>query len=159
MFPDIPTCVLLFPCTAILQGLTECRRRFRPNIHYDLLRTGNVELTTNKILERGFLESVRPLPLAYPLQTANIGTLDHSPCSPQPPSTHSTPQPPLLAHKPPALQPTELRPHHQYSRRNQHRSSSGIILKTEYRKERRWRRRTLAEKQHGRIVLRRERRA
>lgn len=35
MFPDIPT----------------------PNIHYDLLRTGNVELTTNKILERGFLES------------------------------------------------------------------------------------------------------
>jgi len=30
----------------------------RPNVHYDLLRTGNVELTTNRILERGFLESV-----------------------------------------------------------------------------------------------------
>ncbi|KAF6752842.1 hypothetical protein DFP72DRAFT_903760 [Ephemerocybe angulata] len=35
MFPDIPT----------------------PNVHYDLLRTGNVELTTNRILERGFLEA------------------------------------------------------------------------------------------------------
>jgi hypothetical protein len=29
------------------------------NIHYDLLRTGSVELTTNKILERGFLDAVR----------------------------------------------------------------------------------------------------
>jgi|SRR6266850_1596624 len=29
------------------------------NIHYDLLRTGSVELTTNKILERGFLDDVR----------------------------------------------------------------------------------------------------
>jgi len=35
MFPDIP----------------------RANIHYDLLRTGSVELTTNKILERGFLDA------------------------------------------------------------------------------------------------------
>jgi len=32
------------------------------NIHYDLLRTGSVELTTNKILERGFLD---PPPEAY----------------------------------------------------------------------------------------------
>jgi coupling of ubiquitin conjugation to ER degradation protein 1 len=31
------------------------------NIHYDLLRTGSVELTTNKILERGFLDAVRAL--------------------------------------------------------------------------------------------------
>jgi coupling of ubiquitin conjugation to ER degradation protein 1 len=35
MFPDIPNA----------------------NIHYDLLRTGSVELTTNKILERGFLDA------------------------------------------------------------------------------------------------------
>jgi len=35
MFPDIPSA----------------------NIHYDLLRTGSVELTTNKILERGFLDA------------------------------------------------------------------------------------------------------
>ncbi|KAI9457652.1 hypothetical protein BJY52DRAFT_470747 [Lactarius psammicola] len=35
MFPDIP----------------------HANIHYDLLRTGSVELTTNKILERGFLDA------------------------------------------------------------------------------------------------------
>lgn len=31
------------------------------NIHYDLLRTGSVELTTNKVLERGFLDAVRAL--------------------------------------------------------------------------------------------------
>jgi coupling of ubiquitin conjugation to ER degradation protein 1 len=39
-----------------------------PNIHYDLLRTGSVELTTNKILERGFLDAVRALlsPLIRP---------------------------------------------------------------------------------------------
>ena len=38
------------------------------NIHYDLLRTGSVELTTNKILERGFLDAVRALlsPLIRP---------------------------------------------------------------------------------------------
>ena len=30
----------------------------RDNIRYDLLRTGNVELTSNKILERGFLDAV-----------------------------------------------------------------------------------------------------
>jgi len=35
MFPDIP----------------------HANIHYDLLRTGSVEVTTNKILERGFLDA------------------------------------------------------------------------------------------------------
>ena len=34
---------------------------FRDNVRYDLLRTGNVEATTNKILERGFLEAVRLL--------------------------------------------------------------------------------------------------
>jgi coupling of ubiquitin conjugation to ER degradation protein 1 len=35
MFPDIP----------------------RANIHYELLRTGNIERTSNKILERGFLDA------------------------------------------------------------------------------------------------------
>lgn len=39
-FPDIPT----------------------DNIHYDLLRTGSVELTVNRLLERGFLD---PPPAAY----------------------------------------------------------------------------------------------
>ncbi|KAI0644046.1 hypothetical protein C8Q79DRAFT_974060 [Trametes meyenii] len=38
MFPDIPS----------------------DNIRYDLLRTGNVELTSNKILERGFLPAPPP---------------------------------------------------------------------------------------------------
>lgn len=37
------------------------------NIHYDLLRTGSVELTTNKILERGFLDAVRALVSSYPI--------------------------------------------------------------------------------------------
>jgi hypothetical protein len=32
---------------------------FRDNIRYDLLRTGNVGRTTEKILERGFLDAVR----------------------------------------------------------------------------------------------------
>jgi hypothetical protein len=39
MFPDIP----------------------KDNIRYDLLKTGNTELTTNTILEKGFLEAVRSL--------------------------------------------------------------------------------------------------
>jgi hypothetical protein len=34
------------------------------NIHYDLLRTGSAELTTNKILERGVLDAVRT-PLSF----------------------------------------------------------------------------------------------
>ena len=47
MFPDIP----------------------RSNIHYDLIRTGNVERTSNKILERGFLDAPPPAyHTAYPAQ-------------------------------------------------------------------------------------------
>ncbi|KAI0314428.1 hypothetical protein OF83DRAFT_452090 [Amylostereum chailletii] len=49
MFPDIP----------------------RPNIHYDLLRTGSTELTSNKILERGFLDAPPPAYFTiYPNTTA-----------------------------------------------------------------------------------------
>jgi len=43
MFPDIP----------------------RPNIHYSLLRTGSVQVTSNTILERGFLDA--PPPAYYSL--------------------------------------------------------------------------------------------
>ncbi|KAG6829905.1 hypothetical protein H0H87_009807 [Tephrocybe sp. NHM501043] len=43
MFPDIPV----------------------DNVRYDLLRTGSVELTSNKILERGFLDA--PPPAYYTL--------------------------------------------------------------------------------------------
>jgi hypothetical protein len=32
---------------------------FRPNIHYSLLRTGSVQVTSNAILEKGFLDAVR----------------------------------------------------------------------------------------------------
>lgn len=50
MFPDIP----------------------RENIHYDLLRTGSVELTSNKILERGFLDA--PPPAYFTLYTRSSTT-------------------------------------------------------------------------------------
>ncbi|EIM83974.1 uncharacterized protein STEHIDRAFT_148705 [Stereum hirsutum FP-91666 SS1] len=49
MFPDIP----------------------RENVHYDLLRTGSVERTTEKILERGFLDAPPPAYFTiYPRQPA-----------------------------------------------------------------------------------------
>ncbi|KIK61111.1 hypothetical protein GYMLUDRAFT_43209 [Collybiopsis luxurians FD-317 M1] len=49
MFPDLP----------------------RDNIRYDLLRTGSVETTTNKILERGFLEA--PPASYYTLYPRTVG--------------------------------------------------------------------------------------
>ena len=36
------------------------------NIRYNLLRTGSIELTTNKILERGFLDAVRTTSPSFP---------------------------------------------------------------------------------------------
>ncbi len=41
---------------------------YSDNIRFDLLRTGSVEQTTNKILERGFLDAVRILFSFVPLQ-------------------------------------------------------------------------------------------
>ena len=46
---------------------------FRDNIRYDLLRTGNVGRTTEKILERGFLDAVRIR--ATPFITSSISDL------------------------------------------------------------------------------------
>ncbi|KAF8528457.1 hypothetical protein BU17DRAFT_73498 [Hysterangium stoloniferum] len=52
MFPDVP----------------------RDNIHYDLLRTGSVEATSNKLLETGFLEvPPRAYFLVFPTQAAAPG--------------------------------------------------------------------------------------
>lgn len=34
-------------------------RHHRDNIHFDLLRTGSVDVTVNKLLERGYLDAVR----------------------------------------------------------------------------------------------------
>ena len=66
MFPDIP----------------------KDNIKYDLLRTGNAELTTNKILERGYLEAVSYLLMTWfnlfhsyyrsHLQVTIVCTLEHN---------------------------------------------------------------------------------
>ncbi|KIJ56316.1 hypothetical protein M422DRAFT_150962 [Sphaerobolus stellatus SS14] len=54
MFPDIP----------------------RDNIRYDLLRTGSVEVTSNKLLERGFLEPPpRGYHELYPVQPATAARL------------------------------------------------------------------------------------
>ncbi|TBU57309.1 hypothetical protein BD310DRAFT_1039980 [Dichomitus squalens] len=49
MFPDIPS----------------------DNIRYDLLRTGNIQQTSNKILERGFLPA--PPPAYYTVYPRNVG--------------------------------------------------------------------------------------
>jgi hypothetical protein len=32
---------------------------YRANIHYDLLRTGSVEATVHRLMERGYLDAVR----------------------------------------------------------------------------------------------------
>ena len=52
------------------------------NIHYDLLHTGSVELTTNKILERGFLDAVRAPSRSH--------VLSFSPVALQPPEAYFT---------------------------------------------------------------------
>jgi coupling of ubiquitin conjugation to ER degradation protein 1 len=52
MFPDIPTSVI-FICTVTYSNYAN-----RDNIRYDLLRTGNVEQTVNKVIEKGFLDAV-----------------------------------------------------------------------------------------------------
>lgn len=48
--------------TTTLRQITTVHAAFpdipRPNIHYDLLRTGSAEVTSNKILERGVLDAV-----------------------------------------------------------------------------------------------------
>ncbi|KAJ2925703.1 hypothetical protein H1R20_g11392, partial [Candolleomyces eurysporus] len=79
MFPDIPI----------------------PNVHYDLLRTGNVELTTNKILERGFLESPpAAFHTLYPLASAtNQGPFIRTPST----STNASPTSKAPAPKAPSL--------------------------------------------------------
>jgi len=65
MFPDIPP----------------------DNIRFDLLRTGNVELTTNKILERGFLEP--PPPAFYTIYPRGQASAPHTSTSSRTPSTAS----------------------------------------------------------------------
>jgi coupling of ubiquitin conjugation to ER degradation protein 1 len=55
---------------------------YSANIHYDLLRTGSVELTTNKILERGLLDAVRVL--------SSYHVLSFSLISLQPPEAYFT---------------------------------------------------------------------
>ena len=67
------------------------------NIRYDLLRTGDVQLTSNKILERGFLPAVCSLVL---LNTHTITVTDllfslQTHITPSIPA-HSTQPPPLL---------------------------------------------------------------
>ena len=59
--PCSPTCqreLSLFKYGIFLQDTD--RGCFSDNIRYDLLRTGSVQLTSNKILERGFLPAVCP---------------------------------------------------------------------------------------------------
>jgi len=63
MFPDIPA----------------------DNIRFDLMRTGNIELTSNKILERGFLDA--PSPAYYTLYPRDAQATS---ASGRPPATNAT---------------------------------------------------------------------
>jgi coupling of ubiquitin conjugation to ER degradation protein 1 len=70
----------------------------RDNIRFDLLRTGSVERTTNKILERGFLDAVHlysSLPLPITLT-----------CASQPPAGYYTLYPRTAAATPAPGAPT-----------------------------------------------------
>jgi len=58
-----PQCFLIFQCNSLLfnwkaGGTLTLKFWNRDNIRFDLLRTGSVELTTNKILEKGYLDPV-----------------------------------------------------------------------------------------------------
>jgi len=75
MFPDIPV----------------------DNIRYDLLRTGSVELSTNKILERGFLDA--PPPAYYTIYPRD--TNQNSNAAPRP---GQQPAAPTASKKPPAAE-------------------------------------------------------
>ncbi|KAG8221556.1 hypothetical protein J3R82DRAFT_1798 [Butyriboletus roseoflavus] len=75
MFPDIPT----------------------DNIRFDLLRTGSVELTSNKILERGFLEPPPPAYFTlYPRHDAHGTNAQHRQPTTHTPSPSTTARPPSL---------------------------------------------------------------
>lgn len=50
----------------------------RENVHYDLLRTGSVERTTEKILARGFLDAVRHIIPPTPLHSHLTLAICHS---------------------------------------------------------------------------------
>ena len=73
--PDVRT-----PAPARTRRLT---RPPRDNIRFDLLRTGSVELTSNKILERGFLEPVPPFLFFF----LDADSMQPSPRRPTLPST------------------------------------------------------------------------
>ncbi|KAG6376741.1 hypothetical protein JVT61DRAFT_1759 [Boletus reticuloceps] len=75
MFPDIPT----------------------DNIRFDLLRTGSVELTSNKILERGFLEP--PPPAYFTLYPRPDGQTNER----RPPTTRQNPTPASTTARPASL--------------------------------------------------------
>ncbi|KAF7303759.1 CUE domain-containing protein [Mycena indigotica] len=74
MFPDIPP----------------------ENIRYDLLRTGSVELSSNKILERGFLDPPPPAYFTLYPRTPEATRAPQSATSTSSAVRHSAPQPTLI---------------------------------------------------------------
>ncbi|KAJ3504840.1 hypothetical protein NLJ89_g7732 [Agrocybe chaxingu] len=76
MFPDIPV----------------------DNIRYDLLRTGSVELTTNKILERGFLDAPPPAYYnIYPREPAGTPTAQPNAAGSTTSAVHKRPKESLIS--------------------------------------------------------------
>ena len=86
MFPDIPPCVFLW--SEPIRNPTNTPVS-SDNIRYDLLRTGNIQQTSNRILEKGFLDAVS---LAYSQCHPDCSRLKtHVPsCLPQPPAPYYT---------------------------------------------------------------------
>ncbi|KAF8581459.1 hypothetical protein K439DRAFT_1662305 [Ramaria rubella] len=69
------------------------------NIHFDLLRTGNVEVTSNKLLERGYLdaETCQPPPTYSQLYPVQAAPAPAAPSSASSPSTKPASQPTLIS--------------------------------------------------------------
>ncbi|KAB5588977.1 Autocrine motility factor receptor [Ceratobasidium theobromae] len=92
-----PSAVLGFaPKTVTPEMIASVRSAFPQesidNIRYDLLRSGSVEITSNKILERGYLD--RPPPAYFtlypPTPAADVTTTDTPAPSPTPSASSST---------------------------------------------------------------------
>ncbi|KIM24987.1 hypothetical protein M408DRAFT_331459 [Serendipita vermifera MAFF 305830] len=100
--PDIAKILGFKPKRATPEMIASVRAAFpdipTDNIHYDLLRTGSVETTVNRLLERGFLDAPPPAyRRAFPVTTAlDERASTASSASKQPTKAQSAPMPSLI---------------------------------------------------------------